>query len=85
MNGYRFRRQHPIGKYIADFACIEQKIVIELDGGQHQEQLVYDEQRSAFLRAQGWQVVRFWNNDVLNNLDGVLLVIAERLIAAPPS
>jgi len=83
--GHRFRRQHPIGKYIADFACIEQKIVIELDGGQHQEQLAYDEQRSAFLQAQGWQVVRFWNNDVLNNLDGVLLGIAESFTAAPPS
>ncbi len=61
LNDHRFRRQHPIGKYIADFACIEQKIAIELDGGQHQERLVYDEQRSAFLQAQGWQVVRFWN------------------------
>ena len=84
LNGHRFRRQHPIGQYIADFACIEQKIVIELDGGQHQEQLVYDEQRSAFLRAHGWQILRFWNNDVLNNFDGVLFVIAENLTASPP-
>ena len=71
-NGQRFRRQHPIGPYIADFACIEQRMVIELDGGQHQDQRVQDERRSAFLRAQGWQVLRFWNNHVLNNLDGVL-------------
>ena len=85
MSGHRFRRQHPIGQYIADFACIEQKIVIELDGGQHQEQLVYDEQRTVFLRTHGWQVLRFWNNDVLNNFDGVLSVIAENLTAAPPS
>ena len=85
LNGYRFRRQHPIGKYIADFACVEQKIVIELDGGQHQEQLEYDEQRTAFLRAHGWQVLRFWNNDVLNNLTGVLSTIANSLTAAPPS
>ena len=85
LNGHRFRRQHPIGKYIADFVCIEQKIVIELDGGQHQDQSGYDEQRTAFLRTGGWQVMRFWNNDVLNNFDGVLLTIAGNLTAAPPS
>ena len=85
INKHRFRRQHPIGPYIADFACIDKRIVIELDGGQHQDQLVQDEQRSAFLRAQGWQVLRFWNNDVLNNLDGVLSTIAERLTVTPPS
>ncbi len=85
LNGHRFRRQHPIGHYIADFACIEQKIVIELDGGQHQEQLEADEQRTDFLREYGWQVLRFWNNDVLNNIDGVLSVIAENLTVAPPS
>jgi very-short-patch-repair endonuclease len=84
LNGRRFRRQHPIGQYIADFACIEQKIVIELDGGQHQEQLAHDEQRSAYLRAHGWRVLRFWNNEVLSNLDGVLTVIAENLTLVPP-
>jgi len=84
LGGHRFRRQHPIGRYIADFACIEQKLVIELDGGQHQEQLAYDEQRTAFIQAQGWQVLRFWNNDVLNNLDGVLTTIEERLTVLPP-
>jgi len=67
LNGHRFRRQHPVGQYITDFACIEQKIVIELDGGQHQERLAYDEQRTAFLQTHGWRVLRFWNNDVLNN------------------
>ena len=79
LNGHRFRRQHPIGKYIADFACIEQKLVIELDGGQHQDQTTYDEQRTALIETQGWLVLRFWNNDVLNNLDGVLTKIAEAL------
>jgi very-short-patch-repair endonuclease len=85
INGCRFRRQHPVGQYIADFVCIEQKIVVELDGGQHQEQLEYDERRTAFLKMHGWQVLRFWNNDVLNNLYGVLTTIAEKLTTAPPS
>lgn len=84
LNGHRFRRQHPISSYISDFACIEQKLVIELDGGQHQEQIAYDEQRTEFIEAQGWRVLRFWNNDVLNNLAGVLERIAENLTMQPP-
>ena len=85
LDGYRFRLQHPIGQYIAGFACIERKIVIELDGGQHQDQLAYNEQRTAFLRAQGWYVLRFWNNDILNNIEGVLLTIAKNLAVLHPS
>ena len=81
----RFRRQHPIGPYIADFACIEQKLVIELDGGQHQDQRVQDIHRTAYMQAQGWHVLRFWNNEIVNNLDGVLSAIAEHLTDAPPS
>jgi len=81
---HRFRRQHPIGRYIADFACIEQKLVIELDVGKHQERLAYDEQRTALLQAQGWRVLRFWNNDISNNSDGVLTTIMENLTALPP-
>jgi very-short-patch-repair endonuclease len=84
INGHRFRRQHPIGKYIADFACIEKQLVVELDGGQHQDQQTYDEQRSEFLQMHGWRVLRFWNNEVLENLDGVLSVIAENLDTVPP-
>src|SRR4030065_1400269 len=83
--GHRFRRQHPIGKYIADFACIERKVVIELDGGQHQDNVAYDEQRTAFLQENGWRVLRFWNNDALNNIEGVLFTIAENLAVPPPS
>jgi very-short-patch-repair endonuclease len=79
----RFRRQHPIGPYIADFACIDKLVVIELDGGQHQDRRVYDEQRTAFLQLQGWRVFRFWNNDVLSNLDGVLASIADALKITP--
>lgn len=85
IHGQRFRRQHPIGPYIADFACVEQKLVVELDGGQHQEQQAYDEHRTAFMQAQGWRVLRFWNNDALDNMEGVLFRIAESLNAAPPS
>ncbi len=83
LNGYRFRRQFPIGKYIADFACVEQKIVIELDSGQHHDQIAYDEHRTNALRQNGWQVLRFWNNDVLGNIDGVLVTIVEQLKIYP--
>jgi very-short-patch-repair endonuclease len=82
---HRFRRQYLIGPYIADFACIDRKLVLELDGGQHQEQIEYDKRRTEFLQSQGWRVLRFWNNDVLKNLDGVLASIAEALSALPPS
>ena len=81
----RFRRQFPVGSYIADFACIDRKLIVELDGGQHQDQIVYDEKRTIFLQAQGWQVLRFWNNDVLNNLEGVLARIVDGLTSLPPS
>lgn len=83
--GYRFRRRHPIGFYITDFACLDKKCVIELDGGQHQVQVDLDERRTLFLRERGWQVIRFWNNDVLTNLDGVLFTVAKTLEALPPS
>jgi very-short-patch-repair endonuclease len=85
LHGYRFRRQHPIGPYIADFACLEKKCVIELDGGQHQNQTDYDENRTMFLQRQGWQVLRFWNNDVLHQLDGVLSTVVATLTTLPPS
>jgi len=85
IEGCRFRRQHPIGPYIADFACLDKSLVIELDGGQHQERMEYDERRTAFLESLGWKVLRFWNNEVMSNLDGVLASVAEVLTAAPPS
>jgi very-short-patch-repair endonuclease len=77
--GAKFRRQHPIGRFIADFCCIEARLVIEIDGGQHGERSREDEQRSGYLAAQGYRVIRFWNNDVLQQLDGVLQQIEAEL------
>ncbi|MFN7780193.1 MAG: endonuclease domain-containing protein [Betaproteobacteria bacterium] len=83
LHGHRFRRQHPVGPYIADFACIEAKLVIEVDGGQHNEPDI-DRHRDEFLTSQGWRVLRFWNNQILSELDAVLEVIASALRPAPP-
>jgi|GEM_PF-158022 len=83
MNGTQFRRQHPVGQYIVDFACIEQMLVIELDGGQHQEQLAYDNQRTNYLKLQGWNVLRFWNNEVFENIEAVLTSIAANMKTYP--
>jgi very-short-patch-repair endonuclease len=69
--GLKFRRQHPLGSFIVDFACIEAGLVIEVDGGQHDERQPADEARTAWLNSQGYRVLRFWNNEVLDNLDGV--------------
>ena len=69
----------PIGNYIADFACVEAKLVIEVDGGQHLSQQKYDARRDNELAARGFQVLRFWDNDVLLNSDGVLAVILQAL------
>ena len=72
---YKFRRQFLIEPYIADFACLELKLIIELDGGQHANRINYDEQRSLFLEQRGFKVIRFWNNDVVENIEGVLEAI----------
>ena len=75
LNGMKFRRQHAIGNYIVDFCAIKQKLIIELDGSQHLEQEEYDHERTAYLESQGYKVIRFWNNDVMNDIHGVLRVI----------
>jgi len=79
-SGVNFRRQHAIGKYIPDFVCIEKKLIIELDGSQHLEQEEYDQERTKYLESQGYKVIRFWNNDVMNRVDIVLRVILDTLI-----
>ena len=77
---YKFRRQHPVGDFIVDFACTEFRLVIELDGGQHADDPA-DIRRTAWLEGQGWKVIRFWNNDILTNTDGVLQAILRALRA----
>jgi very-short-patch-repair endonuclease len=78
----KFRRQKPIGPYIVDFVCHEKSLVIELDGGQHAEDSRYDAARDAWLRARGYTVLRFWNNEVMQALDAVLERI--RVVALSP-
>lgn len=80
IEAFRFRRQRPIGKYIVDFICLEAKLIVELDGGQHAESVLPDEKRTVFLESLGYHVVRFWNNEVLENMDGVLARIREHLL-----
>jgi very-short-patch-repair endonuclease len=75
---YKFRRQHPIGPYIVDFACTLHALVIELDGGQHLDSIT-DAQRTVWLEARGWKAIRFWNNDVLDNTSGVVEAILGAL------
>jgi very-short-patch-repair endonuclease len=84
LDGWRFRRQHEIDLYIVDFACAEAALIVELDGGQHGDQLIYDEARTRKLQEMGYRVLRFWNNDVLKNLDSVLEVIMEALASPAP-
>ena len=79
LENIHFRRQHAIGDYIVDFCSPSQKLVIEVDGSQHLEQQAYDAQRSAYLEAKGYRLLRFWNNDVLDDLDGVIKAILNAL------
>ncbi len=85
LSGLKFRRQHPIGAYIADFCCVEVRLIIELDGGHHASNRTADTCRSQFLEAEGYRVLRFWNNEVLGNTAGVLQRIVESLISPHPS
>ena len=83
LKGYKFRRQVVIGSYIVDFACLEAKLIIEADGGQHADQAVYDAKRTARLEAMGYRVMRFWNHEILGELNHVLEQIQTALIEAP--
>ena len=79
--GAKFTRQHPIGDFIADFACRSLRLAIELDGGQHAQSRT-DANRTRIIEAHGYRVTRLWNNEVLGNIDGVLQVIAEEIAVA---
>lgn len=85
LNGARFRRQHPIGPYITDFACPAAKRIIEVDGATHStpDELAYDARRTKYLESEGWAVIRVTNTDIYENIDGVWRLIAAHL--APPS
>jgi very-short-patch-repair endonuclease len=85
---FKFRRQHEIGHYIVDFVCLEIKLIVELDGSQHAEQIARDRQRTAFLQSLGFKVIRFWDNEVLTQTQNVLEAIHKALIdnpSPPPS
>lgn len=77
--GVTFRRQHAMGVYIPDFCCPKAKLILELDGSQHLEQQEYDGERTRYLESLGYRVIRFWNREVIKNIDGVILVIVQAL------
>ena len=85
LKGFKFRRQVVIGSYIVDFVCLEAKLIIETDGGQHAEQAVYETKRTARLEAMGYRVMRFWNHEILGELNNVLEQIRTALIETPSS
>jgi very-short-patch-repair endonuclease len=76
--GLVFRKQQPLGPYIVDFCCQKRKLIIEVDGGQHAGSRK-DQKRDAFLKSQGYQILRFWNNDIVENIEGVMAVIYQTL------
>lgn len=78
LGSFKFRRQEQLGRYIVDFVCFERKLIVEVDGSQHADN-AYDTNRDAWLRSRGFEVLRFWNNDVMMNASGVQFIIAARL------
>jgi very-short-patch-repair endonuclease len=84
IDGHRFRRQVPIGPYLIDFACLASRLLVEVDGGQHEVNADRDAARTRWLEARGYRVLRFWNNDVMGNVEGVLHAIQAALAEAYP-
>jgi very-short-patch-repair endonuclease len=82
LDSRQFRKQVPIGSYVVDFCCLKAQLVVEVDGGQHDARSAQDEHRTRWLNDQGYRVIRFWNNEVLQNIDGVLQEIV-RVLALP--
>ena len=83
LEGFKFKRQYPIGHFVVDFLCFEARLVIELDGGQHDERRAADLNRTQKIEAVGYRVVRFWNNDVNENIEAVLNSVLNAIKAAP--
>ena len=83
--GFKFRRQYPIAPYIVDFICVEKRLIVEIDGGQHATMSEADELRSTFLSDRGYRVLRFWDNDALLRTDEVLAKILDSLMHPHPS
>jgi very-short-patch-repair endonuclease len=81
--GRKFKRQKPLGRYVVDFVCLDEKLIVELDGGQHMENREYDHERDAWLRGQGYTVLHFWNNELLNETESVLERIRIALSPGP--
>ena len=82
--GLKFRRQRPFGNFVVEFVCLEQRLIVEVDGGQHATQRQKDARREAFLMRQGYRVLRFWNNEVLGNTEGVLEAIVKTVQSGDP-
>ncbi|MDD5242173.1 MAG: endonuclease domain-containing protein [Sulfuricella sp.] len=82
--GHKFKRQQPLGCYVVDFVCFEARLIIELDGGQHTDQVEADKIRDQWLNDEGFRVLRFWNNEVLTNLEGVMQCMQSALLPSPP-
>ena len=85
LGGYKFRRQTPIGAYVVDFVCMQRRLVIELDGGQHQQRADSDRARTEVLESLGYQVLRFWNHDVFDDLESVVDALLLELQRGGPS
>ena len=79
----KFKRQKPMERFIVDFVCVEHQLIIEIDGGQHAEQAEYDQHRDAWLRSQGYTVLRFWNHEVMQQMEGVLEQIRSTIALSP--
>ena len=84
LEGVHFRNQHAIGNYVVDFCAPRKKLIIELDGSQHMEQVEYDQERTEYLESKGYKVIRFWNNDVMRDIDSVIRAIIQAMESERP-
>jgi very-short-patch-repair endonuclease len=84
LEGLKFRRQQPMGDYVVDFACLQKGVIVELDGSQHAVEKAKDDRRDKWLEQEGFKVLRFWDNEVLADTEGVLEVIRDNCLSQPP-